>query len=301
MESARDKQTGKIIDAEQLWELDYVDPHGYLCRGCEALVSPCSYLPENKVRPYFSAKAGHKPGCDVDGESKLVARAQKQRITTLEGFPGSFPYRLELRETRDVVQTAGTDVNHSSKTQKNKRNGTDGGKRNRSWVAQTIRPLCRTFLNYPYDRDLPLNIPNVTGRTYQSIFWRLSGQIIQQYTDLRIFYAPIQWSKPVQTEEWLEIRLSYGEWKDKKLIQPYIVRIDWKNWSQAKRHSVLREIETARNECIKEQKNNRRKKGWLFFIGCQDHDNPAIFHLSDHRLVCCIVGEMIYPKNKKDK
>ncbi len=68
MESARDKRTGEIVDAEQLWIINPVDPLGYECRGCGAQATPCSYRPENKVRPYFSAKDGHNSGCDVEGE-----------------------------------------------------------------------------------------------------------------------------------------------------------------------------------------------------------------------------------------
>lgn len=108
MESACNKHTGEIVDAEQLWTIDPVDPIGYECRGCGAPATPCSYRPENKVRPYFSAKDGHNAGCDVEGEVELVKRARKQRISTRAGFPGSFPNRLVLRDKREVVNSNGT-------------------------------------------------------------------------------------------------------------------------------------------------------------------------------------------------
>ena len=37
-----------------------------------------------------------------------------------------------------------------------------------------------------------------------------------------------------------------------------------------------------------------KEKGWLFFIGKQDESDSTLFHVDDHRLVCCVVYEMIY-------
>lgn len=54
-------------------------------------------------------------------------------------------------------------------------------RRNRTWTAQTIRSIFRTFLNYPYDRDLPLSVPNINGKTYQEIFLRLGNKGIKHY------------------------------------------------------------------------------------------------------------------------
>ena len=34
MESARNKYTSEIIEAEDLWLLDVVDTNGYVCWGC---------------------------------------------------------------------------------------------------------------------------------------------------------------------------------------------------------------------------------------------------------------------------
>ncbi len=50
MESARDRYTGEIVDAEQLWVINPVDPLGFECRGCGALATPHSYRSENKAQ-----------------------------------------------------------------------------------------------------------------------------------------------------------------------------------------------------------------------------------------------------------
>ncbi|HGT8357569.1 TPA: hypothetical protein ACM5N8_003572 [Escherichia coli] len=40
MESARNKYTSEIIEAEDLWLLDVVDTNGYVCWGCGIEILP---------------------------------------------------------------------------------------------------------------------------------------------------------------------------------------------------------------------------------------------------------------------
>lgn len=297
MESARDKHTKEIVDAELLWIIDPVDPLGYECRGCGVLATPCSYRPENKVRPYFSAKSGHNTNCDVEGEVELVKRARKQRISTREGFPGSFPNRLVLQEQRPVVGPNGTP--NAPRGEGAGRFGTDGlgeTREGRRWAAQTIRPICRTFTNYPFDRDLTLTVPGIEANTYQRVFRSLKSDQVLHYAETSIFYAPISWKALITDGDNLEIQLSYGEWNERKLSRPYRVNVDWQSWSIAKRNYVSREIETARLEYMAAKKRGDNEKGWLFFVGRQDESDPALFHVDDHRLICCLVAEMIYPQ-----
>ncbi len=297
MESARDKYSGEIVDAEQLWVIDPVDPLGYECRGCGAQATPCSHRPENKVRPYFSAKDGHKVGCDVEGEVELVKRARKQRISTRDGFSGSFPNRLVLRNTR--TEAGANEAPASVTGTGDRRTVADDvcdERRNRHWAAQTIRPICRTFINYPYDRDLRLTVPGISADTYLWVFQRIKSDEIVLHPDLRIFYAPISWKKPSANNDNLEILLSAGEWQEKLLARPYRVKVDWQKWGAAKRNYVSREIEIARQEYIAAKGRKSNEKGWLFFIGRQDESDHALFHVEDHRLICCLVAEMIYPR-----
>ena len=296
MDSARDKYTGEIVEAEFLWNIHPIDPLRYLCRGCCALVRPCSYRPENKVRPYFSAKDGHKAGCDVDGEVELVKRARKQRVTTREGFPLRFPNRLVLHATRPVV---GPDESPTVPSGGGGRRAVSSGssetRRDRVWAAQTIRPICRSFINFPFDRDLPLAVPRVAADSYRNVFRSLKSPEIIHHPQPRIFYGPISWKARIENDDHLEIQLSYGEWKESNLIRPYRVRMDWKNWSATKRNSISREIQTARSEYMAARDHGGKEKGWLFFLGRQDESDLTVFHVDDHRLVCCVVAEMIYP------
>lgn len=296
MESARDKHTGEIVDATQLWIINPVNPLDYECRGCGVRATPCSYGPENKVRPYFSAKDGHNSGCDVEGEVELVKRARKQRVSTRDGFPGSFPNRLVLRETRPVAGSHEVPTTATGDGQRRTGSYSSGeAQRDRHWAAQTIRPICRTFLNFPYDRHIPLAIPGIAADTYLRVFRSLKSDQIVQYVEPHFFYAPISWKTPIADDDHMEIQLSYGEWKERKLIRPYRVKMDWKYWSSSKRNYVYREIETARSEYMTAHKRGDKEKGRLFFMGKQDENDPTLFHINDHRLVCCIVAEMIYP------
>jgi hypothetical protein len=57
MESARDKRTGEIVEAEDLWLLDSVDTEGYVCWGCGITMYPAAWEKDKKVRAYFKRNA----------------------------------------------------------------------------------------------------------------------------------------------------------------------------------------------------------------------------------------------------
>lgn len=146
-------------------------------------------------------------------------------------------------------------------------------------------------------------MPGVSGYTYQYIFKRLEKDKIIAYPKMKIFYAAIYWKESLLSleKEFGEIVLSAGEWsKEKnKFNPPYKVHIHWENWSKAKREFVCKDIEEGRLEAMAAYKEGKKEeKGWLFFIGSQNSQDPTIFHVDDHRLICCHVGEMIYPPKK---
>lgn len=43
------------------------------------------------------------------------------------------------------------------------------------------------------------------------------------------------------------------------------------------------------------KKAKRASRSYLFFIGSQDAQNPALFHVQDHRLICTLHDELIFP------
>lgn len=293
MESAIDRITGDIIEAEQLWLIENVDNERYVCRGCGAKAIPSSYRPENVVRPYF--KSTHTPDCDVTGESKLIARGRKEKLgSRLTGFPAPYPSRLVLVDEREVVDglpRGGRTIPPEADGRPRGGGGAPGVQRRRS--AGTIRPICRAFINFPYDRYLDLIVPGIDATTYAQVFKKLKPDEVLGYPDTKIFYAPIRWTAATSSDEYLEATLNAGAWEEKKLAKPYRVRVKWEDWSKSKRSYVANELEAARKEVIVEAKKKSAKKGYIFFIGKQDSQDSALFHVDDHRLICCLVDEII--------
>lgn len=296
MESAIDKVTGEIIDAEQLWLIENVDKERYICRGCGAKAVPASFQPENVVRPYF--RSTHNVDCDVSGEAKLIACGKLEKLgSKLTGFPAPYPSKLVLVDDRAVVE-GGPGGEHPlpPRTRGGPRVHSGGSadiQRKRS--AGTIRPICRTFINYPYDRYLDLSVPGVETKTYAQVFKKLKWNELLSYPDQRIFYAAMRWSSPLRTDDYLEVSLDGGEREDKKLVRPYRVRVAWAHWSKSKRTYVSNELEVARKDAIGEADKKTNKKAYLFFLGQQDHGDLTLFHVTDHRLICCIFDEIIWP------
>lgn len=307
MESARDKLTRQIVEAEDLWKLNVVDPKGYECWGCGIDMAPRSWRKENKMRPNFSKypNQSHAENCDADAEEKIIIQGigKKQSIKDkLENTPGLSPSGLVLIEKREHV---GDSVNPNSKktsssvntNSKNQDLNHDLNKKSRR-AANTIRPICRAFINFPYDRNMSLNVPGISGYNYMSIFKKIENNAIKKYNEKKIFYSPLQWNKIIHNDELLIIPLTAGIWTDNKPERTYKIHVDWSTWSKAKKTMLLNELEAAQDEAKQAKKENKKDKAWVFFIGEQDEDNDDIFYLKDQRLICSIVGHIIYPLRK---
>lgn len=55
---------------------------------------------------------------------------------------------------------------------------------------------------------------------------------------------------------------------------------------------LLNELETVQEEAVNKKAKERAQ---VFFIGEQSTENPEIFYVSDYRLICAIMGYIIYP------
>ncbi|MEX2939952.1 hypothetical protein [Serratia fonticola] len=304
MESARDKHTREIVEAEDLWLLDSVDTEGYVCWGCGITMHPAAWEKDKKVRAYFKKKRHiqHHHDCDADAETTVIRQGQKQSVRNiLDSAPGLMPSGLKLIEQRPVVESsiAGGE-NNSSSTRSVSSSSGEGSSPERQSRRQVnaIRNICRAFIRFPYDREMSLNVPGISGQIYMTAFKRLRKEV-QPYPEPKIFYAPLLWNKFSENEEKLIIPLS-GEWGEDESGKPkptrsYQIHIDWASWSKAKRTVVRKELEAARTEAIEAKGKGLKDKAWVFFIGEQDTENPEIFYVSDYRLICAIVGHITYP------
>lgn len=302
MESAYDNVGDEIVDAAQLRFLDVVDKDRYVCPGCGVKVFPAAYRPGHWVRPYFRVQeGGHLRGCDVDGEQVLIGRGRVERLSSPSGkFPATYPSVLRLIEERPIVSAAVLPPRSVGSSIVKHDESSGGGMLTRSQgVANTIRPICRAYINFPFDRDLlALHIPSIDSNTYNWVFRRLKSNGLGDYQDTRVFYASIRWSPPIETPDWLEVTLDAGERDQKgKLLRGYRVRIEWEAWSEFKRNRIRQEIEVSRREAIAVKKTDPDIKAYLFFIPEKQRDpqDTTLFRVTDHRLICCIVDSITYP------
>lgn len=302
MESARDKYTREMVEGEDLWMLPQVDKYGYECGGCGIQVFPASYEQSNLQRPHFRKpqKTSHKENCDIDGDEKTVARGKKGSVRNdLETSPDLSPSRLTLRDERPIVDPERPPASEqTSSARATERLDDDGRARAKGRrAANSIRPICRAFVRFPFDRQMSLDVPGVEEKTYLQAFKKLRGEGIETFSRARVFYAELAWAKPQEEGEFLVIPLSAGEWsKDKKLVRPYKVRVAWSQWSRYKKTMVSNELEVVRLEGIAAKKKDEKHRPYVFFVAEQDSNEPAFFNVSDHRLICGVLGTISYPK-----
>lgn len=298
MDAARDCKTREIVEADDLKLLDHVDTYGYECHGhdCGVQAFPRAFRPDNLVRPHFQVKSTHGPDCDVAAEAAIVERGSKASVQQeLETSPGLSPARLHLIDTRHVVNPEL--VPSELRTQAAGRNASKGGTGQRPpgrRPANSIRPICKAFLGFPFDRHLSLHIDVIDTTTYQTSFKKLRSQGFEQFPRQRVFYAELAWSAAEESAERLTIRLNAGEWIDGKLAS-YSVAVNWTEWSDTARSRLKNELETARKENMAAGKSKAKTRSYLFFIGSQDAQTPSLFHVDDQRLICTIHGQLVFP------
>lgn len=306
MDAARDRATGEIVSGVELWLLDHVDKSGYECRGCGVPLNPVSFERGLKRRPHFKLFDGtsHEDDCDVEVLNDLKKRARYEPVSRPDGFPVSHPNRLELLERQVVVRSPeriDADGHAASGWQNSSRSAPDPSaarRRRHNWIARTIRPLVRHYMQFPHDRHLALHVPSVDGRTFRQVFKRLFYLPDVYFTEPRIYYGSLHLRRSIEGEDFVDVWLSQGEWdrsrSPRQLVHPYVVRIHTAGWSERKRNYVLDEIDVAREEArVAVHSGDSETRAWLFFLSRQDAEDRFLFHVDDHRLICCEADTLI--------
>jgi len=303
VESAIDEKTGMLVAAEELWLLGSESAASFVCMGCGVRAFPASYRATNLVRPYFTVGvSGHGSGCWAAGakqagcgESRPYAAEETESLL-------SYPGVLSLEEGgpligEDLAQTLGDNPPQPL---------VPSGPRSpcpnrRCWTVGTIRQLCKTFVRFPEHRYLPLHVPGIAARQYWSVFKRVKWDALACYQDPRIWYCAIRWSRPVETAVSIEVALDAGERCAARLVRGHRVRIEWAGWNSAQQQHFRSELQDAQREAMHARKcQDYQTKAYLFFAGIQDCSDPALFHVADHRLVCCIATAISYPPRPRD-
>jgi len=306
MDAARDRLTRDIVSGVELWLLDFVDKSGYECRGCGILLNPVSFERGLKRRPYFKLLKGtsHENDCDVEALDDLKKRARIASVSRPDGFPVSYPNRLVLLDRQEVVRSTeriDADGDTASGSKNISRSSPDPlapHRKPHNWIARTIRPLVRHYIQFPHDRHLDLRVPGVEGRTFSDVFKRLFYMPDVYFPEPRIFYGSLHFRSTIDGNDFVDVWLSDGEWdrsqSPRQLVHPYVVRIHVAGWSDRKRNYVLDEIHVAREEArAADQSSKSQTRAWLFFLGTQDAEDRFLFHVDDHRLICCEADVLI--------
>ncbi|NHZ81878.1 hypothetical protein F2P44_21740 [Massilia sp. CCM 8695] len=305
----RNLHSGELVEAEELWNMDVVDKDAYVCRGCATKVWPASYdAALNKRRPYFALGKGehHAPGCDVDGDHKLVSRGQRERVGGSDGFPMPFPSRLSLSDGQapgPAAPAAAAAFGSATLAAVHAAARAAAKGQYHGHTVKTIRPLCRTYINFPNDRAfLPLEIPGVWGSTYAQLFWLIPNKKPAFFKNPRhLFYAPLRWKDlPVISETHCELTLGAGQWDSaaRGYLSLCRLRVDWSGWSDVRRRTLQHEIHAARTEALELARRDSGIKGWIFFVGTQDRLDPGLFHVDDARFICCLAARMAWPERQ---
>lgn len=153
------------------------------------------------------------------------------------------------------------------------------------------------YLRHPEERYRTLNIPNVSGTTYQECFWRLVNTDEPRRFAPRIFFAKLGFKNFETTDTSLLVTLDPGKFganPDKKAaletprtrIASYRVKYDMADWSSRRRTSFITMAELARKAQRKNHVDKSQLAVHLFFIGTQDREDPFLFHVADPRLSC---------------
>lgn len=285
--------TNNLIACEELWELDEINKEIYRCPDCLTNLIPASFLRTNKKRPYFFylESKPHSPECAYNHANEIEKKARKKSIKTDEGFPLPFPSKLLLndavnKETDALLGSFRLFVNNNATDSISKSSLLNHHHR----TVTTIKNIVRQFINFPYDRDLPLSIPlsDPQNNTYSKVFKRIKNGV--NYNGYYIFYDRLYFSKPLLLNNSLEIRLYSGAWEERKQINPCILRIDLSLITPRQTELIIKEIDVARNEAIETSKLEitERKLAYIFFLGRQDKTNSQVFQTSSHRFISCI-------------
>lgn len=301
MHAAREKSTQAIVEAEDLKLQEAVDTYGYECHGhaCSIRVFPRSYRADNLLRAHYYAKVPHAPGCDVSGEEEIRSKGKKRSVASeLETSPGLSPASLQLIDKRVVsgdLSIEGGDAKTSSGSRSSSAEAGGGQKPAGRRPANSIRPICRAFLEFPFDRHLALQVGGVKTNTYQTVFKLLRSTGIERLPQQRIFYGELSWTAAREDGDKFVIPLNAGTWIEKKL-SPYNVVVEWKDWTQTARSRLKSELKIAREENMDAKKQNRLQRTFLFFLGQQNMDDSSQFTVNDLRLICTVHGELEFPK-----
>lgn len=289
MTDAIDKTTGKMVSAESLRYLEYVNQDNYQC-VCKVKLIPCSHRRDNIPRPYFKFPDGkdHEKDCSEKIRAGLVTIGQKKRVSTSVGFPIPYVNKLVEPASERAVTGGASEIDklnekpdNSVITQKK------DGIKNR--IVTTIKSIVRHFIDFPHDRHLKLSVPGVVQNTYATVFKKIRFE--KTITGKKIYYgSPLFAERPTVEPGVVRIKLAEGRWEGRILKEGFVVNLITKDWHQKHIDMVLDMIHYTQVE-MKDKGN----PGYAFFLGEPRKDDHLVFDVYSHRHIYCLSDKIKYP------
>lgn len=297
MEDARIRDTDEPVTGEDLWYMDDVEDNTYECVFCSTECRPCSYDKDvNLRRPHFRILGKHSPGCLYDAaDSKTIKDNKLKKIRDEEGKPGHYPSKFAFPRDRakGEAQSKPTPNNKNPSNQDHPSDRDKGLNRriakDRPYRTSSFRLLVNHYINFPYDRDLPLEAESISGNSFKtcfkSLFTNKDAPLIKPKN--KIYYSTSKWSKPeirdhlitIKFNAYIEVDCRGGSKTNKENLY---LEVDTSSWPQTVKDSFMHDFEKGRLDAIKSDGN---KKLLVFFIGEQDVNTPLKFIASNARLI----------------
>lgn len=319
MNQAREIKTKEIIDAESLKHLFEEGLSEYECidESCKIKLTPCSFKPTNKNRPYFKSLKGssHSKTCKFSEYLRMLEKAKNRALTEFELEDMPFPSKFEKVKKRVdeniIYESTENDAELENTGRiRTKASGEFIETLNKSKIVASISPIVDFYLKCPYNRDVELEIEN-KRMMYMYWFKRIEKPISKaNYKGKCIYFGKLHTDKTkiIDTKDTLEITLFECESWEKgnkngssKQINPFKIVIDKNVISKNKLSRIRNEINYTIEEKIEAFKNreeHKKKHAYVFFLGdAPSNDKPYSFKTIDGTLVARYT--QIYPTGSK--
>lgn len=308
MNVARDKKTGRIIEADELKLLFEVDQDNYECvdKNCRVKMTPASFKPTNKNRPHFKTARGHDHSdqCTFNEYLSLLEKAKTRRVSF-----GKIPYPSKLKSGKKLDDIIKPKVSEKSSADAS---STSSTVRSDGWLetedsnrsVSSLNQIVDFYISCPYNRDFKLDI---LGYETEYQYWFKKVEFNRSndgtlYKGRRVFMGTLNLNKDsiTQSEEEIKIKLMECEaWKkplirffaDEKKIQknPYSVIVNTADLSNNKISRLLNQLNFVKEEHVGDFKNETDRKdvqAKVFFLADPpSEEEPYLFNVIDAHLV----------------
>lgn len=298
MEDARVRQTGDPLTGEDLWYMDDVEDYTYECVFCTVECRPCSYDKDvNQRRPHFRKLSDHDSDCAyISDDPEQIKKKKVSTIRTEDGKPGHYPSEFCLpKNTKSSGKnpTESRQKSYKESKEPHPRNSDKGfntpPKKDRPYKTSSFRLIVNHYLNFPNDRDLPLQAESIDGCSFRNCFNNLftnrDNPLIKPKN--KIYNSALKWRKAEVKNDSIVVTFeAYSEQgspnSDKPIKKNLFLEIDISSWSKKVRDSFLYDLEKGRNDIVKSQGS---RKLLVFFMGEQNKNNPLKFEADNPRLI----------------